>query len=453
MQSQSQSPLPSPGQGQASSSSTSTTSGGAPAQSGRGSAQEQLHRQLRVAESYDEGAALLRPRENDKYATNRNDNSTDDDAENDNSRAPSAQGQPLQAIVLPQPVPFSESELAAWAAAQGFAWDPDTLRVSIPGSVRPELAALAAEASPEQASALEETVIKLDGVSDAGARVVSTTSSHSAFKGLAQSIGEDFPQTGELFRQFAKIAEPIDAARCVGMQRADSQAERRATEVAEGGEASLQRNPMTTQPVTPAQMKGALPIPEGTYGVFHLGKEDSIDVGSYGFCTCVGVVLMAKHANGTRSLGMAHLNSEAVETQLASFQTFVNAVSNDGASPLTVWLVGGGRKQQGSLTLALSLHEFFAKIPASTVATSLFQSKRDHSYVVHDGPEGASLHETDGKEDEALAARQQELQDKDPLYQIGATLSEALGISMLELLEICGVTRDHPLAQSVSNQN
>ncbi|MFO0748258.1 MAG: hypothetical protein U1F43_21740 [Myxococcota bacterium] len=436
MYAHSQAQAPSSAQGSNSNDSSSQTPPRSPSR-------EALHRELRTSGSFERGEALLAP--------------TDDDRGPTRPKPKPAPEPPLQAIPLPAPVAFDLDELGAWAEASGFELDVGARRVWNRHALNPLM-----EMEPEdddQLAMMAETVIKLDHLGPGGASIITTSLSASAFRALAATIPTAFPVTRTLFQTFAGLAKAHATERAAQDAMADARIGERDGIIERDGADAFAANPLTTSPVTPEQLATALPVPEGTHGVFHLGSTESIDIGSYGFVTCVGVVIFARHPNGTRSVGMAHLNSDAVERQLASFERFVAETS--GGSPYDVWLVGGGKGARGSERLALSLLQFFRAIGnARSIATSLFQDggrERDegepvsHSYVVHDGPDGRRLHETQSNdEDEQLLQRHEQLPEVHDVYRIGAELGGTLGLSLTQLIAVCSDGR-HPMLAQNSN--
>lgn len=422
-----------------------------------------LTRELRERD-FASGTELLKPKEN------RNPESSDDSsAEREKRRSESDQkyadhrliensddsgddgggsglclmdgGEPaIQTIALSKPIPFDEDELAKWALSQGYSYDCVSRRVFDPTRVRDEFREVA-KRDPGNPR-LMHTIIKLDAVGSCGASVVSTSLSSSGFASIAASIDRGFEATSALFCEFAKIAPPIVERRMQDHDAGTRRSQELAPQARKGAVAGI-ANPLALHAASDEQLEGALPVPEGTHGVFHLGPGDKVDISSAGFATCIGVVVVSRHDNGTRSVGMIHLNSSTVERYRSSFQSFIGNLQ-PGGSKLEYYLVGGAQTALESHTLALSLFDFMFALGAELKGTALFTEHT--AFVAHSDDEGTSLHVPTSKAGKrTLKQKEEALANQLPSLALAAKLAQSLCMSPSELIDVCSGGK-HPLA-------
>lgn len=426
--------------------------------------------------TFDEGESLLMPRQdgpsssrpgtsNDNYDSR---DSEDDDDDSNSSSADEDDGlmpgflmcneegeRRLECLTLPEMVVFDPSELVAWAKTMGFAVLPGG-RIVDPQRQRHEL-----KGAPEDERMRScETIIKLTSLTQQQATVAYTSLSLSHFAKLAESISQEFPTVFQLFGKFAKLAPSVMHQRELDRTGADAKLGHYDKKIERGPRGKTDVTDQIPQlpqtPLAPGQLMRALPVPEGTTGVFEVGPDETVDVCSSGFVTCTGVVLVARHPNGRRTVGITHPNQDCVDRVRSSFTGFVQDVLGPNGGALEVYLVGGGNGHLAGLAMAHSLLELFAELKSTQnldvrlAGQSLFD--RGGAYTFRSTDSGLSMHRANPRENKALEKKQEALVDFMPAFALLRDMASIYCLSPSELLNICTRGKPHPMLAALQHQ-
>lgn len=354
----------------------------------------------------------------------------------------------IEMLTAPQPVEIDMQELALWAEECGYeliegrVFDPDSPRTDM---VRPG----------QRVETLQcELIIDCRRVTDLGISVCFSSLPYNKFCRYAQTIDvSKYPKTHAMFCTFGGRAKDVVGTRSKQNHARSSRLRGLQIDACRQGREGLIGEfggPMSHPQVQPGQLRRCLPVPEGTTGIFSCGRDEVLDLCSSGFSTCMGVVLVARHPNGRRTVGMTHLNQECVEEIASCFNGFVTDVLGPDGGNLEVYLVGGGGGGRGSLMLARSLIEFFKALGDSRDdmecelrGQSLFDGAR--AYMFRSTDDELSLHRPTTREEGVLSQREQLLRDHHELYDLSIVMLRQFGLSGSELMNLCNRDRPHPL--------
>lgn len=350
-------------------------------------------------------------------------------------KAPRQPEPALELIALSEPVEVDIGELITWAKQRNYGYDATQQRVYDPKSG----ASGGDQATPSACT----TVIALGTQSANKVSAIGSGLSLSQFCNLAVQISPGLPTVRALFFGCARMANHTMLDRKANAADRAERMPAREAELDMFGDATMLQHPLTPLPITADQLYAALPVPESHYGVFHLAPAESIDVSSAGFGPCVGIAVLAKHANGTRSLGMTHLNPECVENVGGQFQSMLDETTGGGRSPCEFWMFGGGRVDKGSRTLVLSMMDFMATYGGVLAGTHLFGEREDdEAYVVRSMPHETTLHRAEHPEEhEALEEREEQLAAHTPQLEAMSQLAELLLVAPPFLHNVCRAGR------------